>query len=555
MKSKILVQNNQKLKSLNIGAKALLKSRIHPDLALTIANIQEATGLAMIFQAKIQQIDNLSHTEYVYNAFKNWKILGRAQPNLPEFAFQEYDFWGMQLNAVHQYDLLIASERLLRFLKEEISLKDRKYRTYYEKAVLKLEMDHICTNYDILNKNTLTPEQFLRETIASFLMRTDMNFHIPFESLLKPTNNYDFNYQGPWLLITRGMHGEPLYIYGENQKQLTSYLTHSDYLDYYQISVPPSVDMSLGWNKIIEKQIGLSQQVCTDTLYRFKQFQEINQLNENYIKNSNIVQSQKIVKLKAQKSKLESLSMIVASSRANSLYEKIFVINKAYKREINKISYKIAEIEKNSDNFIMETQELESEINQKISQLINTYPSHQQLIPNDFLFHYFRPIEENILNPTENNASLTDLQLSNISILMDAAQVLRPEIPEIVLQTYLQKIDSKLQQDDLSAVFAKFSQAQDHINSDVLSQWIVEKYMILNPPKAVDKKVSIQEDVQMNDIQQKAKDENAIEKKLFSEIIFKPIVAVKNSFKTIVLKASERIDEIEKQKNDMQDIV
>ncbi len=57
----------------------------------------------------------------------------------------------------------------------------------------------------------------------------------------------------------------------------------------------------------------------------------------------------------------------------------------------------------------------------------------------------------------------------------------------------------------------------------------------------------------MSDNQQATLEQKTSDKKVFSDVIIQKIVAVKNSFKTIVLKAADKIDEIEKQKNDMQD--
>lgn len=526
------ILKSKALKPLLTGINAISKSRIHPDLAMTIANIQEATGFAMIFQMKVHQIDNLSHAEYISNAVKNWKIFAHAQTNLPEFAFQEYEIDSNQKSVQQKYNLIMASQRLLRFLQEEISLKNNKYHTSYEKALLMLEVKHIYSNYPIFNSKNITPYEFLRKTIASYLCRTDSNFQMPFESLLNPLNKYDYNIEGSWLLISKGRNGEPLFIYGESQKQLIMYLIYSDYLEHFQINVPPNANMSAGWNKIIEKQLCLSHPVSSDTLFRFKKFEEITKLYEKHIRYSNIVRSKKIINLKAQKSKLESLSMIVSSSAANSLYEKIFVINKEYKREINKISHKIAEIERDSANLLLETQEVESEINQKIAELINSYPKHLQPISNDFLYHYFSAIEENILNSSEFGGSLTPLQMNNISILVDAAKSLRPDIPERVLQAYLQQIDAQMQPEDLAEIYVKLSQAQEYLNSDVLAQWIVDKYLILNPPYEVD------EIKQVNNYHEAATPEESspIEKSLFSKIIIKKMVAVKNSLKTIVFK-------------------
>ena len=184
--NKILRSEN--LKPLLTGAKAISKSGIHPDLAMTIANIQEATGSAMIFQVRAQQLDNLSHAEYISNTVKNWKRFAHAQANLPEFAFQEYEIASNQISVQQKYNLIMAAQRLLRFLQEEISLKNKKYHTAYEKALLMLEVKHIYTNYPIFENKNLSPYEFLRRTISSYLCRTDSNFQIPFQNLLNPLN-------------------------------------------------------------------------------------------------------------------------------------------------------------------------------------------------------------------------------------------------------------------------------------------------------------------------------------------------------------------------------
>jgi hypothetical protein len=78
----------------------------------------------------------------------------------------------------------------------------------------------------------------------------------------------------PWLIIDKTKKDGYQFIHGRNQQQLVKFLLHSDYMKNNDLQFHFNLDLSLGWDKVLEKQLELGQTLSDDMIISLNQYQE-----------------------------------------------------------------------------------------------------------------------------------------------------------------------------------------------------------------------------------------------------------------------------------------
>ena len=93
----------------------------------------------------------------------------------------------------------------------------------------------------------------------------DMNVHDLYQHGFDMRNPYGSNMEGPWLLVA----ADGGVLYGTKQEQLIEVLLTGDFLKENPIDVNHGAMMNKGWNRVIEKQIELKQNVPPETMEKY----------------------------------------------------------------------------------------------------------------------------------------------------------------------------------------------------------------------------------------------------------------------------------------------
>jgi hypothetical protein len=96
----------------------------------------------------------------------------------------------------------------------------------------------------------------------------DVNVHDLYQHGFDMRNPYGSNLEGSWLLVNE----DGSILYGNTQKQLIEVLLTGDLLERNRIDISHLADMSLGWGRVISRQIELMQTIPEKTLQKYHEF-------------------------------------------------------------------------------------------------------------------------------------------------------------------------------------------------------------------------------------------------------------------------------------------
>lgn len=238
-----------------------------------IAKIKKAQGRSIsAFEEQVLFIPSI--TEIVSDF-----SLARAGCITPyEFVFQQVLNYAYrdQLNTHYgeKYDLCA----LQKVMDKLISIKETIPKDKLRERVLQMIKDELLlvgTTISELMLNSLSEHVInhmpLAEKETSYLLphlQHDMNLQDLYQHGFDMRNPYGCNLEGAWLLISE----DGGVLYGKTQEQLIEVLLTGDFLKKNHINVNPAAAMSLGWDRVIEKQILLNQSIPPETLAIYEQY-------------------------------------------------------------------------------------------------------------------------------------------------------------------------------------------------------------------------------------------------------------------------------------------
>lgn len=240
------------LPSLLYGAETLYHDGIDKELIELLNLLQEALGAPLLLHWNSQAL------RYDISFFGT-----RFYQELPKSALQIFHIDEQHPQSAEQkWQLINATENLLDFYQQKIIIKNKKLRTAYENACMRIRMIDLYSEFNRFDKPT-SPFQLLHESMLHYLCASNYYFVSTIKPLLERQGKPLAPFDGPWILLAQDTAGKSFSLMGEMQEQLARYVAQSDFLQQYELSSdihtalgyillqqsPPEKNMS-PWQKI-----------------------------------------------------------------------------------------------------------------------------------------------------------------------------------------------------------------------------------------------------------------------------------------------------------------
>lgn len=247
-----------------VGFEALDKCFLPSKDALQLALWQEFSGLHFIFNAN--QLPTLwgspDSTEFALATI--------GSSHIPDYA--RLDASDTKNEVKKKFDLITNTIRWFTFNQEKAAKTPEKLRTLVDNVLLSVKMDDVFYESGRVKKHNLSPYELYHISISNYWSKINHQGKNPLLSGYDHTLKQKTFFK-PWLIITKSKKGY-VFIHGRNQQQLIKFLLHSDYMNDNLIEFHFDTDFYLGWDKVLEKQLTLGQQISKETIELFNDYQE-----------------------------------------------------------------------------------------------------------------------------------------------------------------------------------------------------------------------------------------------------------------------------------------
>ncbi len=241
----------------------------------------------------------------------------------------------------------------------------------------------------------------------------DTNLENPFQHGYDMRNPYGSNLDGPWLMVT----DEGLTVHGKNQAELIDVMLCEGFLEKNHIDINFAADMSKGWDKVVERQIELAQDVPAKTLNALKTHKDMQKLQEEL---NPSLPSKERREPKESRDRSGSIAGFIKDPLSSP------IVRRARSSSIG--NFVASFVGKSAEDIAKST-----------GVIIENYSNHQQNIPEDLMKNYMDMLQKEI----KSTGKLSDTSLKQVEVLLYNHDEMEPKISVPVMRAYMQQNPAK----------------------------------------------------------------------------------------------------------------
>ena len=178
---------------------------------------------------------------------------------------EQYDMEALQrvMNTLLRVDP--PKEQLADFVRQTIQSELQSAQSIVREPILDKFVNHLVNHFTLAKQ-----ADKISYDLPHF--QHDMNVHDLYQHGFDMRNPYGCNLEGAWLLVT-----DASVLYGDTQEQLIDVLLTGDFLEKNRIDINHGADLSVGWDRIIERQLELGQCVPQETYEKYTSYRVLAQ--------------------------------------------------------------------------------------------------------------------------------------------------------------------------------------------------------------------------------------------------------------------------------------